>query len=329
MTFIYSDGNSDAINNLFQTVSKIKCAVSFLGGKVVKLISGYPEDIEIVCNLESGATNPYAVAELIKQGVKVKTNKKLHAKVYLALDETAIVGSANASANGLSYEDEELEGWIEAGIQVTDQKTLSEINSWFETQWELATDITPDALKRAKVLWRTRRNHRQLDKQGNKSILSLLKNCPQQFKDKNIYISIHRLANASKEACDAFSKIEQQLKINEKLSFWEGWSELPEDSHFISLYYGPRKGFEFQGYFYIPPNKSDFIKDVQLDNGEYSDILVCFLRNSVENLELDKKDIDLLKNKVGDLWKSQNPDSADSGVYFSLYESRTILFPNS
>lgn len=327
MKFIYADENSSAIKNLFQKETEIKCAVAFWGSKVIELISGSPERIKIICNIESGATNPYVIEKLIDLGVKVKTNKKLHAKVYLALDELAIVGSANASANGLSYEDDEIEGWLEASIQVNERTIISEINSWFDCQWKLGKQVTLELLEKAKEKWHARRNQRELEDNNSKFILDLLEKHPEQFNERNIFISVYRVPNPTQGAINKFNEVKEQIGFDKTLTFWQDWSTLPENSYFISLYYGPRGGFRFDGYIYIPPNKSDFIKKFMDYNKQSSEILICFLQKSIKGLILSDDNILLLKDKIDNLWKYKKPQAKDEGIYLSLYESRNVLYP--
>jgi hypothetical protein len=67
------------------------------------------KDVKIVCDLMSGACNPDEVESLIGffGDDRVLTLDGLHAKVWLT-EHGAIVGSSNASANGLGLEGDEL-----------------------------------------------------------------------------------------------------------------------------------------------------------------------------------------------------------------------------
>ena len=54
----------------------------------------------VICDLLSGACNPAEIDKLMKLGVQVKTLDRLHAKIWIG-GNTVILGSANASKNGL------------------------------------------------------------------------------------------------------------------------------------------------------------------------------------------------------------------------------------
>jgi hypothetical protein len=59
------------------------------------------ENVRIICNATSGACNPKTLDFLMKRfGPQLKTNPKLHAKLYWAPGKM-LVTSANASASGL------------------------------------------------------------------------------------------------------------------------------------------------------------------------------------------------------------------------------------
>jgi HKD family nuclease len=140
----------DRIRALFEQASVIKCAVAFWGDRAPFILGlrGLNKPIQIICNFESGATNPQVVRELLDiPGLQLRSHHKLHAKVYWTA-QGAIVGSSNASANGLGFEGRELEGWLEANALVTDTETLVGIKSWFDDLWNRAVVITPTQIKR-------------------------------------------------------------------------------------------------------------------------------------------------------------------------------------
>src|SRR3546814_14672636 len=90
-------------------------AVAFWGhGAVDSLGLNVADNARMICNLESGATNPVEVEKLMRSA-KVKSHPRLHAKLYAAGD-WVIVGSSNASSNGLALESRDLAGWIDANI---------------------------------------------------------------------------------------------------------------------------------------------------------------------------------------------------------------------
>ena len=65
-----------------------------------------PASVRAICDLLSGACNPDEIETLMQLGLSVRTLDRLHAKVWIGGDDV-IVGSANASRNGLPGEDEQ------------------------------------------------------------------------------------------------------------------------------------------------------------------------------------------------------------------------------
>lgn len=83
-------------------------AVAFWGANARKEL-GFdrrPRDskpVTIICNLEMGGTNPSEIKQLRRlRNVEVLQADRLHGKVYLFGSEV-LIGSSNASANGLSF----------------------------------------------------------------------------------------------------------------------------------------------------------------------------------------------------------------------------------
>jgi hypothetical protein len=132
-----------------QTVS---CAVAFWGKGVESLIGTHQNrKIKLVCNLRMGGTNPDVIDRLIKSGMAVRQNDKLHAKVYIG-DKTAIGTSANASINGLGIEGDELAGWIETGVEMSAQEALP----WFYEIWNQSRPISRPDIEDARKIFRER-----------------------------------------------------------------------------------------------------------------------------------------------------------------------------
>ncbi len=111
MKFLSKENYHGEIERAFSNNESLDIAVAFWGKDALSLFDPKPEKkIRIVCNLESSACNPFLIKKLREYGnIHVKTNKYLHAKVLLQ-KSLAIIGSANISANGLSFEDSELNG---------------------------------------------------------------------------------------------------------------------------------------------------------------------------------------------------------------------------
>lgn len=69
MQFISGAENSKAILEFFSKDKPLKCAVAFWGGASLEIFDGSNQKIKILCNLESGATNPEAIRKLQKKKI--------------------------------------------------------------------------------------------------------------------------------------------------------------------------------------------------------------------------------------------------------------------
>lgn len=326
--FISGDKNTDAIEKIFKTKGPLKCAVAFWGKKAWELLKDSKQEIKIICNLESGATNPFLIKELQnKENIKLRTQHNLHAKVYFS-NHQAIIGSSNASANGLSLEDAEVTGYIEASVTTNDEKIIASINSWFKELWKNASEIDDGLLEESRKKWKNRRNNRpcrENPRMATQSLLASLRDHPEIFQDRNIYFALYR-EFCSDEAEEAFSEAAEQEYLGTEIGAYENWDDLPENSHLISLYYGPRGEFNFHGHFKTN-SPHHLIKEFKYEDGSDGKIILIFKEDMIEidsaTYKITPKDKKLLKSKISELWKL---GQGDLGKILSLYDARKCLF---
>lgn len=75
-------------------------AVAFVGADALSYLPE-PKGLNLFCWPRAGGTNPYAIEQLVRSGVKVRFVPKLHSKIYWSRKGGTLIGSANLSANGL------------------------------------------------------------------------------------------------------------------------------------------------------------------------------------------------------------------------------------
>ena len=115
-----------------------------------------PEAVRVICDLLSGACNPDEIETLAHRGFSVRTLDRLHAKVWIVGDNV-IVGSANASHNGLPSDAEEAaNASIEAAVLTHDPTLAREAKAWFETQWCDSSKIEDWHFDKARDMWSRR-----------------------------------------------------------------------------------------------------------------------------------------------------------------------------
>ena len=117
--------------------------------------AGGAGNVQVLCDLASGACNPEEIERLQAAGVEVKTLDDLHAKVWITAS-VVIVGSANASTSGLADETR-LGSKVEAALLSRHRELARTIRTWFDGKWKKARPVDDEALQEARQLWKKRR----------------------------------------------------------------------------------------------------------------------------------------------------------------------------
>ena len=104
MKILYSSGElRDAITNVLadpETQDRRVALVAFVGGQAQAFLPD-PNELEIVCWLQPGATDPLTLDRLRKRGAKIYKSERLHMKVYWSSRRGCVICSANASGQAL------------------------------------------------------------------------------------------------------------------------------------------------------------------------------------------------------------------------------------
>jgi|GEM_PF-2133761 hypothetical protein len=216
----------DEIRRLFKNATEIKCAVAFWGEGAAGLFKGIKaKNVQIVCNLKSGGTNPKVIDDIRRLKLigidNVKMLDKMHCKVYWT-PKGVIVGSANASANGLGFEGVQVLGWEEAALTLTDSRIIYKINQWFKTIWKNADQIAEFDLFKAKEKWESNRLGKQEKSNWKKNtLLSALKTNNIDLKDHIISLCIE----ANMISNQKIAKRLEELKDTLIPKNWRNWKK--------------------------------------------------------------------------------------------------------
>lgn len=146
------------IRSLFGEANEARIAVAFWGaGAVERLGLDRPGfSAQILCNLDSGACNPAELRRMSKlPGIMLRAHPALHAKVYWT-PRAAVLGSSNASSNGLALEGDAAGAWAEANLLVNDTAMLAEMAAWFEKLFAAGYEIVDADIDRAELIWKAR-----------------------------------------------------------------------------------------------------------------------------------------------------------------------------
>src|ERR1035437_8176444 len=190
LKFIEGDRLIGEFQDLMKESATADLAVAFWGqDSASRLHIQKGSRTRIICNLESGACNPKEIRKL-RGLINIKTHEDLHAKVYCT-EKGAIIGSSNASTNGLAILASDAAGWREANIVVDDREILVAITGWFNKIWGEARTIQDSDLLQAEKLWEKRRQIAP-GRQKAKSLIEALKNDAELLESTNIYCIVYR-----------------------------------------------------------------------------------------------------------------------------------------
>lgn len=302
---------------------KVRFAVAFWGKGIIDELSIDPSNTEIVCNLSMGGTNPDVIIELLDQGAVVRHSNQLHSKLYLT-DSIAVIGSSNASANGLSMEGKECSGWLETNIVFSAEKfreLYEDAETHFESIWTAATpldELDDPALVKASEAWKKKRHSNPfIGVEEDKDLLWHIEYKPEVFKDGHeVYIVVTR-AEGSNEYQSKL--IEEQQKFeghtgctdDSWLSGYEDFGELPKDAYLVDFHIGPKLGnFSFEGFYERQSNR----KDVEFENdGPNVSMQMCMYLEEIYGIK-----------RVGNLkkWKTLIANlvdrDSDEGEFYSI-----------
>jgi hypothetical protein len=200
------------------------------------------EAVTVLCNLVSGGTNPEEIRRLQEHSVNVFQCDTLHSKLYLFDDSTLIIGSSNASANGLALQGAQLSGWHEANFLIKDQEIYRAASDWFDGLSH--RDIQDEDLQRARRAFERRRRAVPDQLEGHLTLIEFMRQNPENFRNKRIFVCAYR-----EDLTDAQKRIildERDDTGNSNIDGF-GWA-VPEDASLICFWIGPRWGIAFDGY---------------------------------------------------------------------------------
>lgn len=224
----------------------------------------------VVCNLAMGGTNPGEIRALMAAGVKVEQADDLHAKVYL-FDKAVILGSSNASSNGLAFQPGDGVGWREANMLVEDPDVLTSVKAW-RSSLEVR-GITEADLSAAEETWRRRRSA-AAPPAGITSLLAMLEDNPGYFDDRPAYLVLS-MTGMTPEADALLDQI--SALAADDLSAYQAFPGLPDEAHLLDFWIDKKGRLEFAGCFERTPR----LKDRPLLSG---DLQLCLQRPDVMGL---------------------------------------------
>ena len=283
-----------------------KFAVAFWGdGAAEQLgIDRSPKTMEVVCNLRLGGTNPDEIARMGAMGVILRHSNTLHSKVYLFPD-CVIIGSSNASSNGLSFQEGETGAWQEANVLSSDPKLLEQVKNWWSNL--SAAPVDDDAIEEARAAWSKRRSSISL-RNSSASLLKEMQRSRSFFDGKQVYLVVYstELNEEGRSGLEA-----AQHDYGSTLGAFQDWSELPTDCHLVCFWRGPRGRLVPDGLWQRRRNPPDR----QLAN---STLQLCWQESSIFGLGVPNTDLPGWRAIVDRLRESKAWDAQEGCVIADL-----------
>ena len=213
---------------LVEESTQVRMAVAFWRVGSLDNLNLTAGTTRIICNLARGATNPHEIDKIRNAGIEVFQHDDLHAKAYL-FNRAALIGSSNASANGLAYQGEEYRGWVEANVLLRDETFLKSLGSWFEQVWVKARPIGDDDIARALDEWSKRRFRVPRHLPPGSDLLKALAHDPDAFSDRRLYLAVCS-SKMDEEGQRLLSRERRSRRVGYQLGAFQEWENLPDDA---------------------------------------------------------------------------------------------------
>ncbi len=182
---------------------------------------------QVLCDLYSGACNPKEMLRLLRVGVELRTYDKLHAKIWVT-DNAIIVGSANASADGLNFKGPEARGNVEAAALLRDERSVSRAREWFDDLWSAATIIDENLIEAVLPLWREKSEAK--GRLHSQTLFAALQSEPRRRRLRSARVVLYQEGDASEEAHAKHAE-SAHVHSNAQLRIWPGQDPFYEDDH--------------------------------------------------------------------------------------------------
>ena len=244
MRFLDGAATTAEIKRLVGLSKNVRMAVAFWGEGATEALglAHKGRAVTIICNLMKGGTNPKEIKYLKENKVDVRQCDTLHGKVYL-FDDMLVVGSSNASANGLALQGAQLSGWQEANVLIEDAGIYRAASDWFDQleQREIQGD---DLLKAQDAYEKRRRAVSDWPGPTKPTLIEALKTKPENFRDKRIYVCAYKEGLNEDQKATIRDEIERTNNYNVDGFGWE----IPKEATLICFWIGERGGITFDGF---------------------------------------------------------------------------------
>lgn len=236
----FLDGNEAAkiIRKQARSSRRCKMAVAFWGRGAAQEfgLAEREHPFQIIMNLEMGGTNPSEAEAIMKiceanDGSSLSHRNDLHSKVYI-FDDCAIVGSSNASSNGLSYQDSDGSRWLESNVIIFDKDFTNNIDIWFNNI-NVNKDVKSSLLV-ARERWEGRRVLLSYKQKDGSSIEDYISNFDHMEEEYPAYLVVSS-QDLSRDGYLGLEKVKEEVGIN--YDVYEDFDDLPKNAYILDIEY--------------------------------------------------------------------------------------------
>lgn len=236
-------------------------AVAFWGTGAIQLLGlAKPErDLRVLLDLSSGASHPDEVNALRRLSrCKVRCLPRFHAKTYLS-DRAMVVGSANASGDGLGKKGAEHTRWHELAMFSDDPVVVREGADWFDRKWRTAKIVTDEDVAAARVKWLIKQHQRPLPPSNGKDLLTAAIENPEAYRNLGLNVAV-ALRDISPDGKKKMEQIEEQT--GHVVYAFEDWSDIPTEQKILSFLKYEGEDFKIDGTYYSGEKQRSALKMV-------------------------------------------------------------------
>jgi hypothetical protein len=310
LKFLDGSAATAEIRRLVRLSNKVDMAVAFWGRGAAKELGLEAKGgaAQVICNLRTGGTNPDEIEKLIQSGVEVTQCDSLHGKLYL-FDNCVIIGSSNASANGLALEGKELSGWQEANLLTDDGEVYKDAEKWLKSI--PSQEITNQDLEQARDAF-TRRRHAFFRRTTAGTLIDALKGHPEEFTSSRLYLCAYN------EDLDRqqYAKIKRE-RVTKKDSTVSGFGwELPNQADLICFWVGSRGGIRFDDFWERPGSQWESLGSHPVWYAKKQTTFAGYDSNSIGPIAEWKGAVNRF---VKDVERDGNPWHMDLGIFGTKY----------
>jgi len=164
-----------------------------------------------------------------------------------------VLGSSNASTNGLALEHETNSGWHEANIRIDDTGALDGICIWFDDLFEAGYNIETEDLDRAESIWKTRKLIAPSGKRLARALFDAYRASPDNQAWQHVKIAYCRDIGIDQKDEKWISQEIEDGRLSSDISAYSEWNDIISSKDYIIDYDLTKSKPEYTGIWRVLP----------------------------------------------------------------------------